>query len=154
MNLYLDSSALLKRYLVELGTPETRQVIEKAAVQSTTVVSRAEVAAALAKTVRTETLTQKEARSALETFRRDWTYFSQQQVTDEVLARAERLAFEDGLRGYDAVQLASAIVWQQGLGEDVTFATFDRQLWAAAGQHALTPFPDDLPRLLETWRQG
>ena len=54
MNLYLDASALVKRYLSEPGTPETRRVIDTADVQGTTVVSRAEVASALAKTVRME----------------------------------------------------------------------------------------------------
>jgi predicted nucleic acid-binding protein len=44
MNLYLDASALVKRYLSEPGTPETRRVIDAADVQGTTVVSRAEVA--------------------------------------------------------------------------------------------------------------
>jgi len=31
MNLYLDASALVKRYLSEPGTPETRRVIDAAA---------------------------------------------------------------------------------------------------------------------------
>lgn len=52
------------------------------------------------------------------------------------------------------MQLASALVWREGLGEDVTFAPFDLQLWEAAAQHALDAFPNDLPRLLDTWRQA
>jgi predicted nucleic acid-binding protein len=144
MNLYLDASALVKRYLSEPGTPETRRVIDAADVQGTTVVSRAEVASALAKTVRMEVADQEEARALLEAFRDDWPYLSQQQVTEAVIGRAERLAFEEDLRGYDAVQLASALVWKEALAEEVTFATFDTDLlgrgWAArAGRLSRRP---------------
>lgn len=49
------------------------------------------------------------------------------------MARADQLARELGLRGYDAVHLASALVWQDGMGEQTTVATFDHRLWRAAG---------------------
>ena len=152
-NLYLDSSALVKRYLVELDTPETRRIIAEADVQGTTVVSRAEVAAAFAKAVRMEIVTREEARSMLGSFRYHWPNIFSLQVSSTVVDRAERLAFEENLRGYDTVQLASALVWRTGLGEDVTFATFDLRLWEAVGRHVLHPFPENLPHLLDRWKQ-
>ena len=39
-------------------------------------------------------------------------------------------------------------MWKENIAGDVTFATFDVALWDAAGRHALTPFPEDLPGLL------
>lgn len=153
MNLYLDASALVKRYLSEPGTPEIRRAIEEADVQGTTIISRAEVSAALAKAVRTQTVMHEQARSMFESFRDDWSNYLQVQVTETVIARAERLAWEDGLRGYDAVHLASALTWKEHLGEQVIFAAFDLQLWEAAARHPLTPFPEDLPAVLETWRE-
>ncbi len=69
---------------------------------------------------------------------------------EPLVIRAGVLAFEHDLRGYDAVQLASALTWAEELAEMVTFATFDRQLRGVATEHSpLTPFPDDLPALLE-----
>ena len=109
------------------------------------------MASALAKTVRMEVADQEEARALLEAFRDDWPYLSQQQVTEAVIGRAERLAFEEDLRGYDAVQLASALVWKEALAEEVTFATFDTDLWDAAGRQGLDAFPEDLPQVLEAW---
>jgi predicted nucleic acid-binding protein len=48
--------------------------------------------------------------------------------------RAEALAWEHGLRGYDAVHLASALTWQESVGEQIVLATFDQQLWEAASE--------------------
>ena len=68
-------------------------------------------------------------------------------------AGADSLAWELGLRGYDAVHLASAALWKEGMGQEVALATFDQQLWEAAIQCGLVPFPDDLPGTLASWRE-
>jgi predicted nucleic acid-binding protein len=62
--------------------------------------------------------------------------------TEALVERAEGLAWEHGLRGYDAVQLASALSWQESVGEEVLLATFDQQLWEAAKRAGLKPWPD------------
>jgi len=49
---YLDASALVKRYVEEAGSDEVASLIDAAAVVGTSIVSRAEVAAALAKASR------------------------------------------------------------------------------------------------------
>ena len=49
MILYLDASALVKRYVAELGSPEVSAAISQAQVTGTVLLSRAEVEAALAK---------------------------------------------------------------------------------------------------------
>lgn len=69
MILYLDASALVKRYISEPGSPEVAEAIAAAEVVRTSLISRAETAAALAKAVRVGTLTREEAASALQVFR-------------------------------------------------------------------------------------
>lgn len=69
MILYLDASALVKRYVEELGTVEVAEVVGQASMAGTALISRAKVAAALGKAVRTNALTSEEAFGALETFR-------------------------------------------------------------------------------------
>ncbi len=66
-------------------------------------------------------------------------------VTETLVARAEALAWTHGLRGYDAVQLASALTWQDALGQETVLATFDRQLWEGGLQAGLRVWPDRLP---------
>ena len=55
------------------------------------------------------------------------------------------LAWEHGLRGYDAVHLAAALVWRESVGEPVTVATYDRELWRGAQASGLVPWPVEMP---------
>ena len=66
-------------------------------------------------------------------------------VTEALVARAETLAWDHGLRGDDAVQLAAALAWRDSVGQDVVLATFDRQLWETARRVGLHAWPDTLP---------
>jgi len=152
MILYLDASALVKRYVAEAGSAEVGAAIAQAVVTGTTLVSRAEVAASLGKAVRVKALTQEEALAALQVFRNDWVDLVRIQVTEMVIARADLLAWDHRLRGYDAVQLASALAWQDALGEQVTMATFDTHQWAVAESVGLAACPADLPAMLQSWR--
>lgn len=144
MILYLDSSALVKRYVIEIGSQEVVQAIAQADIAGTVVITRAEVAAAFAKAVRTAALPQNEAQICLERFRRDWPHLVRTRVTEATVARADQLAWRYQLRGYDAVHLAAAVLWQDALGEMVTMAAFDLKLWQAAGQAGLLTYPTDL----------
>jgi predicted nucleic acid-binding protein len=150
--LYLDASALVKRYVAEVGTAEVSEAVSIAAVTGTAVVSRAEVAAALGKAVRVNALTREEALAALQVFRTDWPDLVRIQVTEMVVARADALAWDHSLRGYDAIQLAAALAWQDALGEQVTLATFDRDLWTVVGSVGLASCPTDLPTMLQAWK--
>jgi predicted nucleic acid-binding protein len=107
-------------------------------------VSRAEVAAALAKAVRVGLLSAADARGAQRAFVREWQDLARIPMTEALAARAEALVWSHALRGYDAVQLASALTWQESLGTPITLATFDRQLWEAGRQAGLLTWPDTL----------
>jgi predicted nucleic acid-binding protein len=154
MILYLDASALVKRYVAEAGSAQVGQAIASADLVGTALISRAEVAAALAKAVRVGALKPKDALASLQAFRREWLDFVRMQITEGVISRADALAWEHHLRGYDAVQLAAASLWQETLGEMVTMATFDQPLWTAAEKIGLSTFPEDLPMLLKNWKDA
>ncbi len=145
MNLYLDASALVKRYIAETGSAEINALIAHAESIGMAIISRAEVSATFAKLVRMQTLQHKAALALLQDFRNDWQDWIRFPLTENLVARADTLAWEYGLRGYDAVHLAAALVWQETMSEPVTLATFDKHLWQAAGREGLVPFPVDLP---------
>jgi predicted nucleic acid-binding protein len=151
--LYLDSSALVKRYVSEPGSAEILRKIGEASAICTAAISRAEIAAALAKAARSGLLTLEEALLAYEAFRQEWPDFIRLRMTEPVLDRAADSAWALGLRGYDSVQLAAAVSWQEALERPVSFATFDQRLWEASRQAGLTPFPDDLPALIQSWKK-
>ena len=141
---YLDASALVKRYVTERGSRETIALTSDAEMTATSIVSRAEVAAALAKAVRTGLVNDEVARNAQRSFAGDWPDIVRVPVTEALAERAELLAWEHGLRGYDSVQLASALTWKDAVGDEIVLATFDQRLWEAARRSGLTAWPDQL----------
>lgn len=145
MIVYLDASALVKRYVAEAGTAEVGSLIAGASAVGTAVVSRAEVAAALARAARMKLVTKDAAAAALETFTADWENLIRIHLTEALAARAAALAWQHGLRGYDAVHLATALFWHETLGEPVTVATYDRELWTGARASGLSAWPAVLP---------
>jgi predicted nucleic acid-binding protein len=142
---YLDASALVKRYVAEAGSTEVSRLISEAEAVGTAVISRAEVSAALAKAVRVKSVSTNAGRSALQTFTADWDNLIRLQLTEVLVARAAALAWEHGLRGYDAVHLATALFWHETLDEAVTVATYDRELWKGAKTSGLSVWPTALP---------
>ena len=142
---YLDASALVKRYVAEAGSAEVGGLIGEAEAVGTAIISRAEVAAARAKAVRMRLLPRDEAASALEAFNREWEDLVRLQMTEVLVSRAASLAWDHGLRGYDAAHLASALFWQDMLGAPVTVASYDRKLWEAAKANGLIAWPESLP---------
>ena len=153
MNLYLDASALVKRYIREPGSAEVNDGVSEAAYVATVSLSRVEVAAALAKGVRTGAVERETAGEALRAVRTEWSDFAKVEVSEALIGRADTLAWDYRLRGYDAVQLAAALLWQESLGESVTFGAFDLQLWNAALKQELILFPKKLPDLIAKWRE-
>jgi uncharacterized protein len=143
---YADASALVKRYVTETGSAEVIALTTGAEGVATALVTRAEVAAAFARAVRVGLLDDVGGRRAQRRFSREWPDLMRVPVTETLVARAEALAWAHGLRGYDAVQLASALTWQDALGQEIVLATFDRQLWDGARDSGLRPWPDQLPR--------
>ena len=142
---YFDASTLVKRYLVERGSRRTIKLPAQADMIATSIVSRAEVATGLAKAVRVGVVADDDARNARRSLAGDWPDLVRMPVTEALVERAETLAWEHGLRGYDTVQLASALTWQEAAGQEIVLATFDHQLWDAAKRAGLNVWPDPFP---------
>ena len=145
MIVYLDASALVKRYVAEAGSAEVEALINEAQSIGTAVISRAEVAAALARAARIGLVTRSAGVKALQAFNADWEHLVRLQLGEPLVARAAALAWEHGLRGYDSVHLASALAWSESLGETVAVATYDRELWRGAQASGLSAWPAQLP---------
>ena len=132
MILYLDASALVKRYIQERGSENVNAWIDEAEMVTTGLISRVEVAAAIARAGRNQLISFEEAFAALRQFRAEWENYQRLPISENTVARGDTLAYEYHLRGYDATHLACALIWQETIGLPVTLATFDRQLIEAA----------------------
>lgn len=142
-SIYVDSSALAKRYLLEPGTGEVEALLQAGPV-ATSVVTRAEVVAAIARSVREGSLDRQGAGLLRQRLAEHWPDAVRHEVTDEIASQAAELAWEYGLRGFDAIHLATALSCQHEIGSPITFATFDRRLWRAARAAGLDPWPEGL----------
>ncbi len=143
MVLYVDTSALVKRYIAETGSEETVALINKASVIGAVVVTQVEMAAALAKATRLGWVERSEAQLAWQDFLGHWPAFVRLSVTSAVLALASHLVWQYGLRGCDALHLAAASSWQDALGETVTLATFNHELWESARKAGMAVWPEN-----------
>lgn len=144
MILYVDASALVKRYVSERGSTEVINLTASAKIVATSLISRAEVSAAFARAVRLGVLDSDGGQKARRRFSREWPDLARLPVSEALVSRAETLAWDYGLRGYDAVQLASALTWQESIGQNVVLVTFDRQLWQAAPGAGVQVWPKKL----------
>ena len=141
---YFDSSALVKRYVVEAGT---RWVTDLCATDAecmlyTVRISGAEIVAALFLRTRTDTLALSDAQTAAAQFKADLEgRYQVVEVTKQLVDLAMVLAEEHGLRGYDSVQLAAALELQSVRDafslSPITFVCADDRLNTAAASAGL-----------------
>jgi predicted nucleic acid-binding protein len=152
--LYLDSSALAKRYFRERGSKRLRDRLNKGDRVFTSELSYAEIHTVIARKFHERSIGKKTYRRLLSTFMDDWL-FAINKI--EVSAAITMTAIPDmlerfSLRGADAVHLAAAIWLRDRLmldapfaGEDgaLEFAVADKKLASVAAKYGLSVFNPD-----------
>ena len=141
---FLDSSALVKRYVQEDGTAWVRRLTRRTFGNRIYLarITPVEVTAAVARRRKGRTLTSKKASSILYRFRRHLAgRYTLIDLTPALFDEAMRLANRHSLRAYDAVQLAAALKIRQerqdaGLAP-VTIISADQALNDAARAEGL-----------------
>jgi uncharacterized protein len=136
---FLDSSALLKRYIPEIGTTWVQNLTARAS-GNTLLVSRVtsvEILSAIARRQREGSLTSEQTQELRTIFQRHFTdQYEVVELTPSITALAGELCDRQSLRAYDAVQLASAInvlpTVTQSPENSLTFLTADARLLNAA----------------------
>ena len=122
MILYVDTSALVKLYVPEPESSAVQTLIESAQVSAISLIAFAEARAAFARKRRERAIGPKDYGRVVQEFDDDWEHYFIVDVTESLVKRAAQLAERHGLRGYDAIQLSSAILLRQQSGEAVSFA--------------------------------
>lgn len=127
MRLFIDTSTLFKKYVNEPGSELFELKLSKAGEIAVAPMTWVEMNAAIARRLRSRTLTGAQADWLRDQCRRDLVYFLKVLWNDDLEAEAEKLIYRFGLRTMDALQLASAHLSQADL-----FLTSDRALFEAA----------------------
>jgi predicted nucleic acid-binding protein len=140
--IYLDTSALLKQYVQETGSEDVEKLLGMAESTGTNLLTFVETASAISRAVHMKLITDEEAWKTWEEFLVDWEHLVRFEVTGPITKRAAALAWQHGLRGYDAVHFASALTWQEAINAPVTLATYDQDLWSAAKKAGMEVWPE------------
>ena len=150
---FFDSSAVVKRYVNELGSGYVEELVEPGNQNNVILaqITRVEVASALARRKRGNTLSDDDAALALRSFEFDLVdVYITFQMADEHIGSAAHLATQHALRGYDAVQLATALAANYDLIDNgrnpLVFVAADNDLNLAAIAEGLeVENPNDHP---------
>ena len=136
MIVFFDTSGLLKLFVDETHTEETRNWARAADAIALSRVTLTEASAAIGQRHRTGGLSLPSARRLVREMAAFWRAATVVEL-DEV--RAADLAFGHGLTGFDAIQLAAALSAREHAGaETFAFAGFDLALNRAARAEGLT----------------
>jgi predicted nucleic acid-binding protein len=144
MILYLDTSAVVKLFIHEAGTDYVQGLFAPVGIFGTSRICQPEFSAALSKSVRMGFCTNETAEGALKEFTRVWGSVIKVDADAGVLGSAADLAWENGLRGYDAVHLASAMRLESLARSHVTMVTYDKQLWDVSRKVGMVTLPERL----------
>lgn len=130
---YFDSSALVKRYVVEAGRRDVLRLSRRYACVTSTM-SPIELRSGVRRRVAEGTLATRRLSAILEHMTTDRAYWTLVEVRADVLASAETLAGTHPLRALDSIHVASATRFAARLAiPDLPFVTADhRQSQVAA----------------------
>ena len=115
---YLDTSALVKRYVAEVGSAWVRRLVARPGQQVlyTAALTEVEVRSALQRLVREGRVDTAQAQRLTQRVTQHFTRRYQLiRITRPVVAEAGRLVEGYPLRAYDAVQLACALTVRRGM---------------------------------------
>lgn len=132
MNVFLDSSALAKRYVQEPGSDRVEEILFSASSLGISVICVAEIISALCRRRRESKLSRRQYLKAKQALFEDIADASVVNITDQVMARAVELLERWPLRSSDALHIASAAEWSGEL-----FVSADDRQCAAAQAYGL-----------------
>ncbi len=138
MNVYFETSALVKLFIEEREADEARDLWDEADLVTVALIGYPEARSALAAARRGGRLSASELDELKPKLDRHW---SQMQVVDfdqPIALAAGDLAERFGLRGYDAVHLATAVSLQD---DSLVVATWDEDLAEACSESGLVVAP-------------
>jgi len=128
---FLDTSALIKRYVMEPGSEHVRLLLRRNVDVALARITEAEAYAAVARAVRMNVLTGEDRDRVLEQIAIDVAAARVVEIRRVVVSAVREIVARWPLRGYDAVQLSCALRLQsEGLA--VTFWCADEALASAA----------------------
>jgi predicted nucleic acid-binding protein len=134
---YLDTSALVKLYVKEPGTRDMQAIVQTAQAVATSWVAYAETRSAFARSLREGVTSPDHHQARVRQFNQDWPSYLRVELLPAIARNAGELAELHGLRGFDALHLASALWLRDQTGHPFGLAAYDQRLKTAGIQAGL-----------------
>jgi predicted nucleic acid-binding protein len=135
--IFLDASALVKRYIDENGSEKVRALMNSAERIMVSRLAWPEALSALMRRRPTLDLTDEEFSVLLGELRRDWHQFGVLEINDHTVDYVDRVIEKHKLRGADSIHLSSAIYLKQVTQLPILFVAADEELLKAARKERL-----------------
>jgi len=138
--IYLDSSALVKRYITENGSDAIDRLLADHPYAATSRLAYPEILSALHRKHRARDFSTRVLGELVAAFESDWGKLFVLEFDEDLLPTIKKNIRKHAIRGADSVHLASAIWLRSVLREDVVFACADAKLLDAARAERLVAF--------------
>jgi len=138
--IYLDSSALVKRYVSEPGSGAVDRLLADHPCAATSRLSYPEILSALNRKHRAKEISARVLGELVAAFESDWGKLFILEFDEELWPVIRQALRKHAIRGADSVHLASAMGLRSALREDVVFACADEKLLDAARAEKLAAF--------------
>src|SRR5215510_5171789 len=132
LNVFVDSSALAKRYIEEKGSDQVQAILSSASALAVSVICVPEIVSALCRRRHERKLSTEEYRQVRASLLSDIDDATVVGLTEEVIAQAVALLEQFPLRSADALHIACASEWSTDL-----FVSADDRQCVAARAHGL-----------------
>jgi predicted nucleic acid-binding protein len=141
MILYLDTSALVKKYFNEMHSSEVISAWKSALGIATSAVAYAEMLAAVYRKGSEARVRRSLIENVVTVFKEDWASFVIVEVDNRLNDGIHKQVADYGLRGSDAIHLASALAIGAVVTDQFLFACYDERLRQAAIAEGLETLP-------------
>jgi predicted nucleic acid-binding protein len=136
----LDTSALVKLYILEEGSARVKAHIELADTVGTSLIAYPETLSAFSRNFWERLYDRRYYNRMRLAFEKDWQRIHVAEFNRPISHAAGELIDKHGLRGFDSVHLATALQFKLWFSMPVTFLCFDEKLSKAAqSEKLLTP---------------
>ncbi|OGW01552.1 MAG: hypothetical protein A2889_00995 [Nitrospinae bacterium RIFCSPLOWO2_01_FULL_39_10] len=137
--IYIDTSTYLKLFLKEKGSDKARKLVKENSLLSSAILT-SESFSALSRRRQGKEIDDKMFDRLVNRIKKDLPYIEIIKLTDDVLKTAEEVILRSTVRTLDAIHIASALLFQELTGIELTFVTSDKKQEESAKNEGLKTF--------------
>lgn len=135
--LYVDASALVKRYAEEPGTDAVLSLLTTANRIFTSKIAYVELLMTFSRKLAEGTVSEQQFSELHRRVDQDWYSWILIEVSDEILEIVKKRVVKHSIRALDAIHLSSALLARKLVGKKLTFVCSDQKLLEAAKAQGL-----------------